>query len=264
MGIKFYFQLTEYITLRLIRKFVFNYKFLLKFGKYIPYFKVNTNQDNAGILVDRYFDLLRKNCPELLQLNDLRVLEIGAGTTNTVGLLLAEKLACKVDVYDPFVEFDNKTDETNKKRYKIKLETEKAVRRINKLESNKYHLILSNSVLEHVEHPELLFHDLKIALIANGKMLHIVDYRDHFFKYPYFFLIFSEKTWNRLLNPGDLYRWRLDDHISSAYKNNLHVEILEQTILENELILIKKKINKLFLLKEKWKTTEAAMLVEIN
>ena len=261
MRIKFYFQIIEYITLRLIRKFIFNYKFLLKFGKYIPYFKVNTNQDNAGTLVDRYFDLLRKNCPELLQLNDLRVLEIGAGTTNTVGLLLAEKLSCKVDVYDPFVEFDNKTDETNKKRYKIKLETEKAVSRINKLESNKYHLILSNSVLEHVEHPELLFHDLKIALIANGKMLHIVDYRDHFFKYPYFFLLFIDKAWNKWLNPGDLYRWRLDDHIEAAVKNKLKIEIIEKEILEKQYTFIKKHLDEKFILKQYNNITNAILLV---
>jgi SAM-dependent methyltransferase len=258
---KFKFQLTEYVILRLIRKFIFSYNFLLKFGKYIPYFKVNTNQDNASILVDRYIDLLRKNCPELLQLNDLRILEIGAGTTNTVGLLLAEKLACNVDVYDPFVEFDIKTDETNKKRFKIKPETEKALRRINELVSNKYQLILSNSVLEHVENPELLFHNLKNVLTANGKMLHIVDYRDHFFKYPYFFLMFTDKAWNRWLNPGDLFRWRMDDHIDAAEKNQLKINILEREILEKQYNIIKNMIEEKFNLKQYNEIATAVLIV---
>ena len=35
-------------------------------------------------------------------------------------------------------------------------------------------------------------------------MLHVVDYRDHFFKYPLHFLQFSQNTWRRFLNPGRL------------------------------------------------------------
>lgn len=264
MPLKFYFQLTEYISLRLARKFIFNYKFLLKYGKYLPYFKVNINQEGASQLVDRYVELLKTHSADFFKLKDVRILEIGAGTTNTVGLLLAQKLGCTVDVCDPFVIFDHIANKKNITHYGISDAALSLVKRIDKPVEKEYDLIISNSVLEHVEDIDTFFKEMKQSLKSNGKMLHIVDYRDHFFKYPYFFLIFSEKTWNRLLNPGDLYRWRLDDHISSAYKNNLHVEILEQTILENELILIMKKINKLFLLKEKWKITEAAMLVEIN
>jgi len=261
MSVKFYLQLTEYITLRLIRKFVFNYKFLLKFGKYIPYFKVNTNQNNAVILVDRYINLVQKNCPELLQLNDLRILEIGAGTTNTVGLLLAEKLKCKVNVYDPFVEFDDITDRNNKIKYLIKPQTEQLVNRISKLDTQKYHLILSNSVLEHVENPELLFHDLKNVLSIDGKMLHIVDYRDHFFKYPYFFLMFSDKIWNKWLNPGDLFRWRLDDHILLVDKTNLKIKIIYKKTELDKLKQINHKIIKKFYSKKDWEVLEAVLII---
>jgi hypothetical protein len=55
-------------------------------------------------------------------------------------------------------------------------------------------------------------------------MIHRVDYRDHFFKYPYFFLMFSDWVWNTFLNPGDLYRWRLDDHLEAAKRAGVRVE----------------------------------------
>jgi hypothetical protein len=45
-------------------------------------------------------------------------------------------------------------------------------------------------------------------------MIHCIDYRDHFFKYPYHFLLFSKKTWDTFLNPGDLFRYRVSDHVN--------------------------------------------------
>ena len=59
-------------------------------------------------------------------------------------------------------------------------------------------------------------------------MLHIADYSDHFFKYPYHFLQFSKKTWNRYLNPGDLPGWRLGDHLVILQELGLEVSILEE------------------------------------
>jgi SAM-dependent methyltransferase len=218
----------------------------LKFGKYIPYFKVNSNQEGATKLVERYVELLKKNCSDLLHLNDLRILEIGAGTTNTVGLLLAEKLGCKVDVCDPYVIFDYISNKKNIAYYGISKSVLSSVKRIDKPNEKAYDLIISNSVLEHVEVVNTFFKEMKQALKKTGKMFHIVDYRDHFFKYPYFFLIFSKKIWNRWLNPGDLFRWRLDDHINSVLKSNLRVKILEEKKLEQELFLINKKLIKYF------------------
>jgi hypothetical protein len=59
-------------------------------------------------------------------------------------------------------------------------------------------------------------------------MLHIVDYRDHFFKYPYHFLQFRKNTWNRWLNPGDLPVWRIYDHIEQLEAAGFTVRIFEE------------------------------------
>ncbi len=243
MPLKFYFQLTEYISLRLARKFIFNYKFLLKYGKYLPYFKVNINQEGASQLVDRYVELLKTHSADFFKLKDVRILEIGAGTTNTVGLLLAQKLGSKVDVCDPFVIFDQIANKKNITHYGISDSAVSLVKRIDKPVEKEYDLIISNSVLEHVEDIDTFFKEMKQSLSANGKMLHIIDYQDHFFKYPYFFLMFSKKTWNTWLNPGDLYRWRLDDHLEAALKSKLTFDIIEINTLENQYKYIEKKIH---------------------
>jgi SAM-dependent methyltransferase len=73
--------------------------------------------------------------------------------------------------------------------------------------------VVSNSVLEHVAEPVRLFGTLHRILVNGGIMIHIVDYRDHFFKYPYHLLLFSKKTWRRWLDPGDLPGWRYSDHL---------------------------------------------------
>ena len=263
MPLKFYFQLTEYISLRLVRKFIFNYKFLLKYGKYLPYFKVNINQEGASQLVDRYVELLKTHSADFFKLKDVRILEIGAGTTNTVGLLLAQKLGCTVDVCDPFVIFDQIANKKNITHYGISDAALSLVKRIDKPVEKEYDLIISNSVLEHVEDIDTFFKEMKQSLSANGKMLHIIDYQDHFFKYPYFFLMFSKKTWNTWLNPGDLYRWRLDDHLEAALKCKLAVDIIETNSLENQYKFIEKKIHADFKTKKHNHVSTASIILNL-
>lgn len=53
--------------------------------------------------------------------------------------------------------------------------------------------------------------------------------------------MFSKKTWNTWLNPGDLYRWRLDDHLEAALKCKLAFDIIETNSLENQYKYIEKK-----------------------
>lgn len=63
-------------------------------------------------------------------------------------------------------------------------------------------------------------------LKPGGHMIHRVDYRDHFFKYPYMFLTFSQDTWRRYLNPGDLPRWRVSDHVRAFEAAGGQVRVL--------------------------------------
>jgi hypothetical protein len=59
-------------------------------------------------------------------------------------------------------------------------------------------------------------------------MLHQVDYRDHFFKYPYAFLTFSDRAWARWLDPGDLPRWRIGDHLAAFDMAGFETEVLSR------------------------------------
>ncbi len=257
---KFYFQLVEYIALRMLRRFVFTYNFLLRFGRFIPYYQVNMNQDMPEELVERYIRYMPDLNRRYDDWSEVRILEVGAGTTNAVGLLLAHRLGCKVDVFDPYVQFDQ--EQTNKciAHFKMHDETVNRVRRVEKLDGE-YDFILSNSVLEHVKDIDQFFIDTKEVLKENGAMVHFVDYRDHFFKYPYFFLMFSKRTWDTFLNPGDLYRWRLDHHLEAVKKVMMKLEILETEILEDEAVRIEKRIQPYFRKMQNWKVTTASIVL---
>jgi SAM-dependent methyltransferase len=89
-------------------------------------------------------------------------------------------------------------------------------------------VILSHSVLEHVAGLSTLFAQMSAVLADGGVMLHIVDYRDHFFKYPLHFLQFSRWTWQHLLNPGDLPRWRLGDHKAALERAGFKLRVIQQ------------------------------------
>lgn len=74
-------------------------------------------------------------------------------------------------------------------------------------------LVLSNSVLEHVGDVPGTVPELRRATAPGGRQLHFVDLRDHFFKYPFEMLCWSEAVWRGLLNPGsNLNRLRARDY----------------------------------------------------
>jgi len=74
-------------------------------------------------------------------------------------------------------------------------------------------LVLSNSVLEHVDNLGGVVPDLARVTAAGGEQFHFIDLRDHFFKHPFEMLCHSEKVWRRFLNPGsNLNRLRMPDY----------------------------------------------------
>jgi hypothetical protein len=91
-------------------------------------------------------------------------------------------------------------------------------------------IILSSSVLEHIPDPIRELHILSRLTNAAGHHVHVIDLRDHFFKYPFEMLSFSESTWRRYLNPpSNLNRVRLGEY-ENAFRDCFHavrVEILE-------------------------------------
>jgi SAM-dependent methyltransferase len=74
-------------------------------------------------------------------------------------------------------------------------------------------MVLSNSVLEHVDDLAGAVADLARVTAPGGQHFHFIDLRDHFFKYPFEMLCYSERSWRRFLNPGsNLNRLRVWDY----------------------------------------------------
>lgn len=71
-------------------------------------------------------------------------------------------------------------------------------------------LILSVSVYEHLSDVEGVTAALAKLTAPAGSHLHFIDLRDHYFKYPFEMLAYSEDIWTTFLNPtSNLNRYRL-------------------------------------------------------
>jgi len=82
-------------------------------------------------------------------------------------------------------------------------------------------IVLSSSVYEHLDDVKGITRSLAALTKPDGLHLHFVDLRDHYFKYPFEMLRFSEKTWRRWLNPSsnhNRYRlWNYRDIFNSCF-----------------------------------------------
>ena len=220
------FERTEYVALRLVRRFVFSENRANRFSRWLPYYAPSVNEEHSERIVGEYARLLGQAG---IVFAGRRVLEVGAGRTNGVGYGLLAEGAAAVYLLEPFVAFDPVRDEAIRSTARrIDFSKTRRVQNFAAIESASIDLLLSNSVLEHVHDLHGFFADCRRVLAPGGVMLHKVDYRDHFFKYPYAFLTFSDATWSRWLDPGDLPRWRLGDHLRELAAAGCNVEVLEQ------------------------------------
>jgi hypothetical protein len=92
-------------------------------------------------------------------------------------------------------------------------------------------IVISSSVYEHLDDVEGITHALAGLTQPDGIQLHYVDLRDHFFKYPFEMLRFSESTWRRWLNPSSNHnRYRLWDYrrVFEACFEQVEIEILSR------------------------------------
>jgi SAM-dependent methyltransferase len=90
-------------------------------------------------------------------------------------------------------------------------------------------IVLSSSVYEHLDDVAGITCALASLTKPDGMQVHFVDLRDHFFKYPFAMLRFSEKTWRTWLNPSTNHnRFRLWDYrkVFEASFENVEIEIL--------------------------------------
>jgi SAM-dependent methyltransferase len=92
-------------------------------------------------------------------------------------------------------------------------------------------IVISSSVYEHLDDVEGITQALARLTRPDGMHIHYVDLRDHFFKYPFEMLRFSEATWRRWLNPSSNHnRYRLWDYRRAfrACFANVEIEVLSR------------------------------------
>lgn len=230
-------DLIEYVALRVVRRFLFTDRFLARFGRWFPYYRMNANQSDAEAVVTLY--QRHRSALGPAQATAPVILEIGSGATNAVGYCLARHGWAGSDgrivLFEPYAPLDEAADQ--RARENLPSEVISRIERVDTLDHLApacVDLVLSHSVLEHVRKPDELLVQLDRVLAPTGVMLHVVDYRDHLFKYPYHFLLFSSRVWNRFLDPGHLPRWRLGDQLRQFSSRGFDVAVLESESLPVE------------------------------
>ncbi len=247
-GFLFFLDIVVYISLRLIRKFVFSSRFLVKRGHMLPFYSANANQISAVPIVDRYYKL----CDQVgISLSDSTVLEVGVGETNSTGYEFMARGICDYYGYEPVLELRSALDQRKMdeviERYpataRDKTLNVRRIRSLRPVKDGSVDVILSHCVLEHVTDMDSLLNQFKRVLRDDGCMIHYVDYRDHFFRYPYHFLLFSKHFWARFLDPGYLPRHRVSDHIECLSKHGFEVDVLNRMAEEETFKQIEERIH---------------------
>ncbi|MBI4615744.1 MAG: methyltransferase domain-containing protein [Planctomycetes bacterium] len=224
----------EYIPLRLVRKFLVPEGLARRAARFLPFYLAPQGRISPRPIVDRYESALRGEGGSVA---GKQILEVGTGGSNGTAYELAARGARIVTALEPYVGLEEAMDSEQLRSVAASAGVDPSAiagrtSRITSLDAvppGSIDLVLSHSVLEHVLDPAAFLSALAGRLASGGSMVHVVDYRDHFFKYPYHFLQFSRSSWDRFLNPGDLPRWRLGDHLSICDRLGLAVEVLQST-----------------------------------
>jgi hypothetical protein len=179
--------------------------------------------DNPIAAVKRYAEVLAEPG---LSLQGKRVLVFGYGGRFDIGFGLLKEGAAHVilcDKYAPPDEAHNLRAFASEQKYFLVENKglrprpdwitllEADIRDVNVTrEIEPVDFVISSSVYEHVDDVEGITRALAALTKADGLQIHYVDLRDHFFKYPFEMLRFSENTWRRWLNPSTNHnRYRL-------------------------------------------------------
>ncbi|MBE7433557.1 MAG: hypothetical protein HS100_06555 [Anaerolineales bacterium] len=232
----------RYLLLRLVRHFMPEglARFLLKRRWII---KPGLESTDPFAASQRYIEALSA---QGVDIKGKRVLVFGYGGRFAVGVDLLKRGAAHVVLCDHFVLLDTERNRELLSEYGsyLKVEQDEVQPRseyISLLHGDireesiqrqiaQADIILSTSVFEHLDDVPGITNALAKLTAPGGIHLHFVDLRDHFFKYPFEMLKYSEKTWRNFLNPtSNLNRYRLNDYKRVFEANFVKVEI---TVLE--------------------------------
>ncbi len=246
LGIGFYF------LMRFFRRSFFPGSVPERFRRFVPGMRANYGVVSSTGVANLYDGRLSPTLENWVQC--ARIMEIGTGETNSSCYELVARGAEHCIALEPYVLLDSKNDgillsqcaSTHSVPESAISQRVKRCSRYDEVAAESVDFILSNSVLEHVSDLSLLASDLDRILRPGGHMLHVVDYRDHFFSFPYHHLLWSDFVWNRYLNPGDLPRWRICDHIACFSERGMEVKVLRSSALQTAFERIRPRVHPVF------------------
>ncbi len=201
--------------------------------------------------IQRYANVLAERG---LSLQGKRVLVFGYGGRFDIGVGLLEAGAESVVLCEKYAPPDDEHNRTLLPRYENHLILDQRavrprdrrmlllqadIREIKPSELAPVDLVISNSVYEHLEDVTEITRALASLTKPDGLHIHFVDLRDHFFKYPFEMLCYSERAWRGWLNPSSNHnRYRLWDYRSvfEAYLSNVEITELKRDQAEFEKI----------------------------
>jgi SAM-dependent methyltransferase len=233
----------QYLIPRIVRHFLPEkiVRFLL-LRNLIIHAGIETNEPFAA--VRRYTDILAQRG---LSLRGKRVLVFGYGGRFDIGFALLKEGASHIilcDKYAPPDEAHNRHLFASEDKYFVT--THEGLRprpecftllqadirdtaHERTLEAVDY--VISSSVYEHLDDVEGITRALAALTKPDGLHIHYVDLRDHFFKYPFEMLRFSESTWRNWLNPSsnhNRYRiWNYRDAFHACFEQ-VEMEVIDR------------------------------------
>ena len=227
----------RYILLRLIRHFLPESitRFLLRRGLII---RPGLETREPASAAARYRDALALRGEAL---TGKRVLVFGYGGNFAVGAELLRAGARHIVLLDRFAPPDDRRNRELVRAYPeyFRLRGDQVLTNesfltlihddVKNVRAEKFDLVLSSSVYEHLDDVEGLTAALAALTAPGGIHIHYVDLRDHYFKLPFEMLKFSEKTWKNWLNPtSNLNRFRLRDYQSvfETYFSKAEINVL--------------------------------------
>jgi hypothetical protein len=224
----------RYITLRLVRHFMPDdlARALLRRGMIIrPGLETSEPEAAAG----RYLDILEQAG---VSLAGKRVMVFGYGGSFALGCLLLRQGAGHVVLCDKFAPPDDARNrlllpeyaqylrEHGGKVHPLPDSITLLQADIRQAQEEGVDIVLTSSVYEHLDDVEGITRALTKLTVPGGMHLHYVDMRDHYFKYPFEMLTYSEQSWQNWLNPtSNLNRYRIPDYRRVFEQNFERVEI---------------------------------------
>jgi SAM-dependent methyltransferase len=239
----------RYLFLRLIRHFMPESfaRFLLKHRLII---RPGLESSDPLAAVDQYMKALAQYGKSI---KDQRVLVFGYGGRFAVGVELLKQGAAHVVLCDHFVLLDQERNLELLPKYNDYLHVENGevmprpehitllhgdIRDARlQAEISAVDLVLSTSVYEHLDDVNGITSALARLTAPHGVQIHFVDLRDHYFKYPFAMLAYSESVW----------RYRLPSYqgIFEKYFGQVKINVLARQ--ENEFTQMRHRVRSEFL-----------------